>query len=159
MLEKHKSCCICTDWTHQKDNCLTPLSKARCGEKLTDGSTCLKFHSKLVHGCGVPYCIASKIEVVSLTSHALEEVDELAHTLMLLEDVPAGQSVARLQWDGGANKILVTHDYAKKAKFKSIPAEYYLQVVGRSWELVKDVIYEFNQRRKMVRKSECGDMA
>ena len=43
---------------------------------------------------------------------------------------------------------MITHDFAKKAKLKSIPAEYYLQVVGKGWELVKDVIYEFNLVKK-----------
>ena len=59
---------------------------------------------------------------------------------MLIQDVPAGNAVARTQWDSACNKILVTHNYAKKAGFKEIPAEYYMQVVGKGWDQVKDKI-------------------
>ena len=74
----------------------------------------------------------------------MRDIDQHANTLMLLQDVPAGGAIARLQWDSAANKILVTHDYAKKAGLEEIPAEYCMQVVGKGWEKVKDVMYVFD---------------
>jgi hypothetical protein len=60
------------------------------------------------------------------------------NTLMFLQDIPAGKEIARTQWDTACNKILVTHSYAEKAGLEEVPAEYYMQVVGKGWEHVKD---------------------
>ena len=67
---------------------------------------------------------------------------------MLLQDIPAGNGIARVQWDTAANKILVTNSYAERAGFKPIPAKYMLQVVSKKWEEVEGVMYEFELKRK-----------
>ena len=146
MLENSKGCIICTSWFHTKDDCTARLSFAKCQEK-TDGKGCSELHNSLIHGCDLPYCTSARTQMKSSIlkqTDSLSDVDQHASTLMLLQDVPAGGAVSRLQWDGGANKILVTHEYAKKAGLLEVPAEYCMQVVGKGWERIKDVMYIFD---------------
>ena len=75
-------------------------------------------------------------------------VDVHANTLALLQDISTGNTVARTQFDDGSTRILVTHSYAKKAGFQSVPAIYNMQVVGKGWETVEDVMYLFELTKK-----------
>ena len=71
-------------------------------------------------------------------------IDENVSTCMLLQDIAVDGIVARTQWDDGSNKVLITHNFAKKAKLSSFPAEYYLQVAGEGWKKKNGVMYTFN---------------
>ena len=100
LLEKVEGCSYCLSWNHKKDNCNTRMGIAKCSEKV-DGQACNKLHNTLLHGSTLPYCMSAKVN----TSSADTTPDEHASTLMLIQDVPVGEFKARVQWDGGANKI------------------------------------------------------
>ena len=106
-----------------KEICDGRLDIGKCTEKL-DGNVCGKLHNSLLHGTILPYFITAAAKVKE------NKPDEHASTLMLLQDVLVGEFNARVQWDGGANKILVTHSFAKKAGLREVPAVYWLQDVG-----------------------------
>ena len=154
-LESVKGCTLCLSWLHDKDKCTARISNAKCLEKIDgDGKICNQLHSTLLHGCAVPYCQVAKTQVVTdSASKSSPEIDEYVSTLGLLQDVPTGNDVARVQWDGGANKVLITHSYAKKAGLEEVPAKYYMQVVGEGWKKVEGVMYIFdmisNKGKKM----------
>ena len=68
MLEKHKACSICLDSTHGKDDCRTNFNSV-VSETALDGNTiCKEFHSKLVHGSGLPYCQFNVARILPKTS-------------------------------------------------------------------------------------------
>ena len=147
VLEQVRGCIICTSWLHGEDKCRVGYDKASC-KQMENGVKCSKKHSSLLHGCSLPYCISSVLRAWSSFDKEKyssdQDIDEHTATVMLIQDVPAGNAVTRTQWDSACNKILVTHNYAKKAGFKEIPAEYYMQVVGKGWDHVKDKIYIFD---------------
>ena len=148
LLEKQKACIICTSWTHQKQSCSVPLNIARCSEK-ENGKPCEQLHSQLVHGCKIPYCLSARVGVFSTGNQSkMSDIDVHANTLALLQDISTGNAVARTQFDDGSTRILVTHSYAKKAGFQSVPAIYNMQVVGKGWETVEDVMYLFELTKK-----------
>ena len=103
---------------------------ASCQEK-ENGKVCGLLHNSLLHGCEVPYCLVAKANISNSSKNG---IDQNESTQMLLQDVPIGSTVARVQWDDGCNKVLITNSFAKKAGLEEIPAEYYMQVVGKEWE-------------------------
>ena len=150
LLEKSNGCILCTSWSHSKDECSANMKVARCGEKESDGQECKKLHSRLLHGCDLPYCTSAKAEIslkAGTTNTFDDEImDVNARTLTLLQDLQLANTkeVARSQFDNGSSRILVTHSFAKKAGLKELPAEYCMQVVGKGWETVKGVMYIFD---------------
>ena len=149
MLENNKSCIFCTSWSHQKEDCGMPLGKIKCEEKLADGQSCTKKHNRLLHGCEIPYCTFAKTEVINAESPATSsfdknEVDIHEGTLMLLQDLNVRGQKARVQFDTGSSRVLVTYEFAKRAGLKPIPVEYRMQVVNKKWETIKGSMYIFD---------------
>ena len=117
---------------------------AACHEK-ENAKVCGELHNSLVHGCDVPYVLAAKANIAKANISNLSKhgIDQSETAQMLLQDVPVGGTVARVQWDDGCNKVIVTNSFAKRAGLEEIPAEYYMQVVGKEWEKVKGPVYKF----------------
>ena len=149
-LEKVNGCIRCLSWLHSKDDCNMKIKFAACQEK-ENGKVCGKLHNSLVHGCDVPYVLAAKANISNLTKLG---IDQSETAQMLLQDVPVGGTVARVQWDDGCNKVLITNSFAKRAGLEEIPAEYYMQVVGQEWEKVKGSVYKFRLESNRGKKYE-----
>ena len=133
------------------------LGKIKCEEKLADGQTCTKKHNRLLHGCEIPYCTFAKTEVINAESPATSsfdknEVDIHEGTLMLLQDLNVIGQKARVQFDTGSSRVLVTYEFAKRAGLKPIPVEYRMQVVNKKWETIKGSMYIFDLTKNNERK-------
>ena len=141
LLEKSKGCIVCTSWSHSKDECSANMKVARCGEKESDGQECKKLHSRLLHGCDLPYCTSAKAEISLKTTNTFDDeiMDVNARTLTLLQDLQLANTkeVARSQFDNGTSRILVTHKFAKKAGFKAERLSRDLDFIDRSEDKVK----------------------
>ena len=135
MIENMGGCIICTDPRHIKADCrLLNTQYAECGEDMAGGVKCQENHNRLLHGSGVAYC--ARTEVVGQE----DKIDTTEGTLMLCQDIPVGKELARVQWDNGSSRVMITHSFAKKAGLGSRPIKYWLQVVGQGWEEVEKCI-------------------
>ena len=154
MLEKHKCCPICTSWNHNKVECKV---NARCSN-VVSGQKCGGQHSSLVCGSGNAYCgavrpwaplLRSSLLTSALLSSSESSSDDSsdensssasnfpdlhAETLLMFQDVKiaGSKSQARVCWDKGSSRCLVTHRFAKSCNMRSDKVVYRLDVVGRA---------------------------
>ena len=143
LIQKVNGCIQCLSWLHKREDCRLAASRAICTVKV-DGNICGRVHNNLLHGSMLPFCQAAKAQIKGRFPADSTDIDQHACTQGILQDVPVGNSIARVQWDGGANKVLVTFDFAKRAGLQAIPAEYLMQVVGEDWKKVKGPMYSFD---------------
>ena len=123
----------CTAWKHDLEKCDRRKEPVSCSELLDGEAPCGKQHHPLLHATGVVYCLAA----------GMVGPDRPISTLQFLQDAFMEATEARIHWDTGCTKTLETHAFAKKAGFRSAPANFRIQVVGRNWEEVKGKAYQF----------------
>ena len=135
VLEKHQACPKCTSWNHVKGDC---KSQRKCGN-MVQGQKCQKDHSMLVCGSTSAYCGSARVKYSSKSkcssdseessSVSEDETDLHAEALLLFQDIAvSGCEDARVCWDDGSNRALVTHDYAKRNKLESEPVVFKIDV-------------------------------
>ena len=151
ILEKHKACSRCLSWNHKRDSTDCKAPKNACNVDKGSGNICKSDHSRMVCGSGSVYCASAKFSNVleeTSTKQAISPLDLQAETLMLLEDVriksgtKLSKSEARILWDGGSNRVLIDHNFAKEQKLRKQQISYKLSVVGGKENIKKGVIYE-----------------
>ena len=157
VLEKFGCCPKCTSWNHKRSSC-TVVQK--CSADIS-GKKCGGAHSTMVCGSGNAYCGAVKPTYVSTSDTSdcsdVDFPDLTAETLLVFQDVQIAGVVspARLVWDDGSTRGLVTHEYARACGMRSENIVYRLDVVGSKGEPEQGCYYEFelvknNGSRKKV---------
>ena len=138
-LEDSQGCKLCTSWGHNADSCTRRMRPEwSCGFTEEDGSgPCTAKHSRMLHGAESSYCAGLEFATPA---------ERKAPTLQLLQDVPVEHLVARVHWDPGSTRVMVTHAFAARAKLRSKPVAYSLQVVGQPWRQVQGKCYEVELR-------------
>ena len=71
--------------------------------------------------------------------------DIFAETLLLFHDVPVpgAPRPANIYWDGGSNRCLVTHDFARDCSMRKENIVFRLDVIGQQGELTTSCYYLF----------------
>ena len=87
------------------------------------------------------WVVTINAESPATSSFDNNEVDIHEGTLMLIQDLNVGGQKARVQFDTGSSRVLVTYEFAKRAGLKPIPVEYRMQVVNKKWETIKGSKY------------------
>ena len=138
-LEEIGGCPQCSCWDHKKDKCY--LSNPVCGMDDGNGNKCSEKHSRIFHDSGSVYC-----NTVNL------EIGEQQESVLLVEDIKVGKSMARTMYDNACNRVLITHSYAEKEGMKSRSITYELKVVGQDWVTKEGEIYEFTVTDRLGKK-------
>ena len=148
-LEKISGCSRCTAWGHKKSECRVFNNK--CGLDL-NGSKCQSDHSRLVCGSGVAYCgnlkvSASSSEMSSDTSSSDSESfpDIDAETLLSFQEIKlvGVQGDQFSCFDGGSNRCLIRHDFARENNLRSQRIKYKLKAVGAQERVEDTEFYMF----------------
>ena len=143
VVERAKGCPRCTAWNHQRKDCRMRANS--CGADL-GGGACTGDHSKLLHDSGNVYCAALNAATSHLLGPATDLfscVKESEETIFFLQDIPIRKSrvLARVMWDKGSNRVLVSEAYAKKCNLVSKEVTYLIEVVGKEPEQMHSKIY------------------
>ena len=153
-LERLGCCSRCTSWSHKKDSC---SDTRKCG-KFTNGVKCEGEHSHLVCGSNNAYCGAAKPILLSSSSCSSSsgsssdsDSDSVtfpnlnAETLLMFEDIVvrgAGKP-ARVCWDKGSIRCLVTHQFTQAWGLQKQDVVYRLDGVGKQGEAQDGLYYMF----------------
>ena len=132
-VREFKACIQCLTWKHEVDQCDRRREPVKCAEQEEGGQTCGKQHHAMLHASGVAYCLAT----------GTKSLGDPTSTIQFLQDIFVEATEARIHWDTGCSKVMVTHEFATKAGFRSRPAKFKLQVVGHQWEDVDGKAYHF----------------
>ena len=127
-VEAAKGCPRCTSWKHVKKDCrMKPNS---CGFN-SGNSTCQLDHSRMLHGNTNVYCAA--LNASGLTGSKFSCVDESQETVFFLQDIPVRKTktAARVMWDRGSNRVLITDSYARRNNLVSRDVVYTIEAVSR----------------------------
>ena len=116
-----KACIQCLTWKHEVEECDRWREPVECPEGGDDGQVCGKQHHGMLHASGVAYCLAADTDNESGPSSNIQ----------FLQDVYVECTPARIHWDTGCTKVMVTHEFAERAGFRSYPTKFKLQVVGK----------------------------
>ena len=168
-IEKFGCCPKCTAWSHKAADC---KSVTKCG-KMRNGNKCNAEHSFLLCGSGNAYCGALRTTFISSSSSSssrdssiadrsssadgssssLEDLvfsessfpDVHAETMLLFQDVKVlgADDPAKLCWDGGSTRCLVTHQYAKACRMHAQDIVYRLDVIGSQGNPEQGCYYQF----------------
>ena len=95
-LEEIGGCPQCSCWDHKKDKCY--LSNPVCGMDDGNGNKCSEKHSRIFHDSGSVYCNTVNIEI-----------REQQESVLLVEDIKVGKSMARTMYDTACNRVLITN--------------------------------------------------
>ena len=135
-VESIKACYVCLDSKYEGKDCCQK-SRRKCSETV-NGNPCGGNHHKLLHDCGVAYCHMTKIEKPFGAGNIIFEVEEV--------DMPGLGTPAPVLHDGFSNDSLITHDYARSAKYKGELVHYYLQSTGYPKRLKHRTMYKFRMQ-------------
>ena len=98
LVKETKGCMFCLSISHIGKDCPFESTWKKC-----DIDRCGKFHSKLIHGCGIPeFCGA-------MYAYKKNGND----TLLLIHDVRTPVGKIRTFWDDGSTLTLVSKKYAE----------------------------------------------
>ena len=150
VLQKFKSCARCLSWKHNRDSSDCKAPRQSCNLVQASGGKCTGDHSKMVCGSGHAYTASAKVHRSGQLACGTEQVvtaeDLDADVMMLLEDVDISlgdkSAVARVFWDDGSNRILITNSFAKKHKLRSQPVSFKLDGICGSDQVEKGMVYE-----------------
>ena len=87
----------------------------------------------MLHDTGVAYCMSAMLKDNTMGLPVIN----------LLQDIHVEAEPARIHYDTACSRVLVTHAFAKRAGFRSRPADYCIQVVGGKWTDIQGCIYSF----------------
>ena len=142
-IERVGGCPRCTSWLHDRTQCRSQLIDCK---ELINGVRCHKDHSRLVCNSGVAYCLStltesSRIDVYQPTLHYLQDVS-----------VNDDDQSARLLWDNGSNRVLISHEFAAERNLRNRMTSITMKVVGGSYKKVNTRIYELDLVDRQGRK-------
>ena len=119
-------CKLCLSKSHPNAPC--PF-ESKWGPCKVDG--CQEFHSKLVHGCGVPG--------ISMHTYSYKSI---SHTLLLIQDVRTPTGNVKVFWDNGSSLALVSQNFVTRNRLTGVAVTYELITVGNQVTLHHTKIYE-----------------
>ena len=144
VVESSGACPRCLSWLHSKEQeCIG--KSLPCDRKAADGRKCKRAHHGLLHSSENMYCEASCLKVIAAATRAcpvvLLEIEKVT-----TESMRGKNGEAILFYDPGATLSLCSHRWARRHQLTGGKVTIYMRVVGRDYEQLDSVMYEFYVR-------------